>query len=240
MTMFTANQKKVPASKNNQKDFCVIIPTVNEAETIGTILDKVKEFTDKILVVDGGSKDGTVEVAQQRGVQVVFDNKQGKGDALRVGVDNTRSEIIVFIDADGSHEISDIPKLVKPIQEGTADLVVGSRIIGGSDELHGTFNKFIRNTGTNFLAVLVNKKWKTELSDIENGFRAIKRNVFKSINLKSPGFTIEQEMVLRCLKNNYKVMEVASHEYARKSGYSKLKTIQGFRFLLHFFKEYLF
>lgn len=226
--------------QSQKKDFCVIIPTVNEAETIGAILDKLKELTYEILVVDGGSKDGTVEVSRQRGVQVVLDNKQGKGDALRIGVDNTKSEIIVFIDADGSHEISDIPKLVKPIHDDKADLVVGSRIIGGSDELHGTFNKFIRNTGTNFLAVLVNKKWKTELSDIENGFRAIRRDVFKSINLKSQGFTIEQEMVLRCLKNNYRVMEVASHEYARKSGYSKLKTIQGFRFLVHFFKEYLF
>lgn len=232
--------KKDSSSIDEKIFFCVIIPTVNEAETIGAILDNVKELTDEILVVDGGSKDGTVEVVRQRGIQVVFDNRQGKGDALRVGVDNTKSEIIVFIDADGSHEISDIPKLVKPIQDGKADLVVGSRIIGGSDELHGTFNKFIRNTGTNFLAVLVNKKWKTELSDIENGFRAIRRDVFKSINLKSQGFTIEQEMVLRCLKNNYRVMEVASHEYARKSGYSKLKTIQGFRFLLHFFKEYLF
>lgn len=234
------SHKKDPSSIDKKKFFCVIIPTVNEAETIGAILDNVKKLTDEILVVDGGSKDRTVEVVRQRGVPVVFDNKQGKGDALRVGVDNTKSEIIVFIDADGSHEISDIPKLVKPIQAGKADLVVGSRIIGGSDELHGTFNKFIRNTGTNFLAVLVNKKWKTELSDIENGFRAIRREVFKSIDLKSPGFTIEQEMVLRCLKNNFRVMEVASHEYARKSGYSKLKTVQGFRFLVHFFKEYLF
>jgi len=123
---------------------------------------------------------------------------------------------------------------------GEADLVVGSRILGGSDELHGTFNKFIRNTGTNFLAVLVNKKWKTELSDIENGFRAIRRHVFETIDLKSEGFTIEQEMVLRCLKHGYRVTEVASHEYERRSGYSKLKTRQGFYFLFHFFKEYFF
>ena len=104
-------------------------------------------------------------------------------------------------------ETSDIPKLIKPIIEGGADMVIGSRILGGSDELHGTFNKFIRNTGNNFLAVLVNKKWKTELSDIENGFRAIKRTVFNDLGLKSKGFTIEQEMVLKCLKKNWRRKE---------------------------------
>ena len=109
-------------------------------------------------------------------------------------------------------------------------------MLGGSDELHGTFNKFIRNTGNNLLAVLINKKWKTDLTDIENGYRAITRMAFNSINLKSHGFTVEQEMVIRCLKNNFRIKEIASHEYERKSGHSKLKTVQGFKFLLHFRK----
>lgn len=232
------DKHQIPIPAGN--DFCVVIPTKNEQDTIGNILDEVKTQTENILVVDGRSDDKTLEEVQNRGIRHVFDNQRGKGDALRVGVQNTEQEIIVFIDADGSHEISDIPRLVQPLRENTADLVVGSRILGGSDELHGTFNKFIRNTGTNFLAVLVNKKWKTELSDIENGFRAIRRNVFDAIELKSEGFTVEQEMVLRCLKHGFRVTEVASHEYERRSGLSKLKTRQGFYFLFHFFKEYFF
>jgi glycosyltransferase involved in cell wall biosynthesis len=221
-------------------DFCVIIPTKNEEHTIGGILDEIKIYTNNILVVDGHSMDKTVSVVEKKNVKYVLDNQKGKGDALRVGVAHTTEDIIVFVDGDGSHNISDIPHLVKPIAEGKADLVVGSRILGGSDELHGTFNKFFRITGTNLLAVLVNKKWKTELSDIENGFRAIRRSTFDQIHLTSPGFTVEQEMVIKCLKNRFIVHEIASHEYARKSGYSKLKTRQGFKFLLHFFKEYLF
>lgn len=220
--------------------FCVIIPTKNEEDTIGAVLDDVKRYTENILVVDGHSDDRTLSIIEEKGVRVVFDNQRGKGDALSVGVANTREDIIVFADADGSHEIPDIPNLVAPIIRGEADLVVGSRMLGGSDELHGTFNKFIRNTGNNFLAVLINKKWKTELTDIENGFRAIRRDVFNRINLESKGFTVEQEMVIRCLKHHFRVIEVASHEYARKSGYSKLRTVQGFRFLAHFFKEYFF
>jgi dolichol-phosphate mannosyltransferase len=220
-------------------DYCVVIPAKNEGTNIGAILEDLKKITPNILVVDGHSTDDTVSVVREARVRFVQDNKKSKGDALQVGVSETTGEIIVFMDADGSHEVSDIPRLIKPITDDEADMVIGSRILGGSDELHGTFNKFIRNTGNNFLAVLVNKKWKTELSDIENGFRAIKRTVFNDLGLKSKGFTIEQEMVLKCLKKNYRVVEIASHEYARKSGFSKLKVRQGFLFLIHFFKEYL-
>ncbi len=238
--MRARNELGPPTDKETDMDFCVVIPTKNERDTIGAILEGVKQYTDNILVVDGRSDDGTISEIEKRGVPYVFDNGKGKGDALMVGVRNTSQEIVVFMDADGSHEISDIPRLVDPIQAGQADLVVGSRILGGSDELHGTFNKFIRNTGTNFLAVLVNIKWKSTLSDIENGFRAIRRQVFEHVGLNSMGFTVEQEMVLRCLKHDFRVLEIASHEYERKSGYSKLSTLQGFKFLLHFFKEYFF
>lgn len=232
--------KPEPSMTQSTREFCIIIPTKNEQDTIGPILDAAMALTPHLLVVDSHSQDETLAEVQKRGVRHVFDNQKGKGDALRVGVRNSEHEFIVFVDADGSHELADIPKLLQPLYENTADLVVGSRILGGSDELHGTFNKFIRNTGTNLLAVLVNKKWKTALSDIENGFRAIRREVFDAIDLRSEGFTIEQEMVLRCLKHGYRVTEIASHEYERRSGYSKLKTRQGFYFLLHFFKEYLF
>lgn len=233
-------KKELLSQTQLPKEFCVIIPTKNEVGTLGEIIDEVRQYTENIIIVDGHSDDGTLAIAKEKGVTFIFDNQKGKGDALRVGVAHADKDIIVFIDADGSHEISDIPKLIEPIQKGQADLMVGSRIRGGSDELHGTFNKFIRNTGTNFLAVLVTKKWKTEISDIENGFRAIRRDVFNFLNLTSNGFTIEQEMVLKCLKNNFRILEIPSHEYNRKSGRSKLRTIKGFKFLLHFFKECYF
>lgn len=234
------NHHREKKNRPLKQNYCVVIPTKNEEGTIGEILDQVKSHTRNILVVDGHSNDRTLKEVKKREIPFVFDRKKGKGDALKTGVRSCEQDIIVFMDADGSHETCDIPRLVKPIQDGRADMVVASRILGGSDELHGTFNKFIRNTGTNFLAVLVNKKFKTELSDIENGFRAVRRDVFESINLNSNGFTIEQEMVLRCLKKGFRVAEIASHEYARKFGYSKLHAAQGFYFLFHFFREYVF
>ena len=81
-------------------DFCVVIPTKNEQDTIGNILDEVKTQTENILVVDGRSDDKTLDEVKNRGIRHVFDNQKGKGDALRVGVQNSEKEIIVFIDAD--------------------------------------------------------------------------------------------------------------------------------------------
>ncbi|NOR16076.1 MAG: glycosyltransferase, partial [Candidatus Aminicenantes bacterium] len=118
------NMDKPESSITPQKnDYCVIIPTKNEQDTIGQILDEVKALTSNILVVDSRSEDNTLEEVQQREVRHVFDNQTGKGDALRVGVQNSENDIIVFMDADGSHEIADIPKLLQPLREDKADLV---------------------------------------------------------------------------------------------------------------------
>ena len=212
----------------------IIIPAKNEEETIGEVIAKAKNYGDEVLVVDGHSTDRTREIAQELGAKVILDNKISKGDGYKCGVKEAKGDIIVFIDADGSHEPADIPKLVQPIIEEQADLVVASRMLGGSEELHGTWDNFIRNTGSNLLVVFVNKKWKTNLTDIENGFRAIKKSVFLDLNLKRNDFVIEQEMVFNALKKGYRVKEAVSHEFSRKGGRSKLKTSQGFKFIWHF------
>ena len=212
----------------------IIIPAKNEEETIGEVIAKAKNYGDEVLVVDGHSTDRTREIAQELGAKVILDNKISKGDGYKCGVKEAKGDIIVFIDADGSHEPADIPKLVQPIIEEQADLVVASRMLDGSEELHGTWDNFIRNTGSNLLVVFVNKKWKTNLTDIENGFRAIKKSVFLDLNLKRNDFVIEQEMVFNALKKGYRVKEAVSHEFSRKGGRSKLKTSQGFKFIWHF------
>ncbi len=124
--------KPEPDTALLKKDYCVVIPTKNEQDTIGNILAKIKTLTENILVVDSRSEDDTLEEVKKHGVTHVFDNQKGKGDALRVGVQNSQQEIIVFMDADGSHEIADIPKLLQPLLDDEADLVVGSRILGAA------------------------------------------------------------------------------------------------------------
>jgi dolichol-phosphate mannosyltransferase len=199
----------------------VVIPTKNEEGLIGEIVDSVRPYGE-VLVIDGRSTDRTREVAAAHGARVVLDGGKGKGQAIRQALGETTADIVVFIDADGSHDPKDIPALVAPIAAGKADLVIGSRGKGGSDELHGTFGQFIRYVGSQLIMLAINYRWDVRLSDSQNGFRAIRREVGLALDLRSNLTTIEQEMLMRALKLGYRVDEVASHEYERRWGTSKV------------------
>jgi len=201
----------------------IIIPTLNEEATIGNILEKCKNYGDQIIVVDGHSEDKTREIAQHLDTKVILDNKKGKGAAIRQAVSCVKGDIIVFIDADGSHDPDDIPKLVAPILKGEADHVTGSRLIGGSDELHGGFDEFFRLLGSSFITACINWRFKVRLSDSQNGFRSIRTDVINKLGLKENITTIEQEMIMKTLKNGFRMAEVPAHENRRTAGYSKIK-----------------
>jgi dolichol-phosphate mannosyltransferase len=200
----------------------VVIPTKDEEGLIGEIVDAVKPYADEVLVVDGHSRDRTRAIALERGARVVLDRGRGKGDALRLALDEAAGDIVVFIDADGSHEPNDIPAMVAPIQEGRADLVVGSRGKGGSDELHGTLEQLIRYVGSQLIMLGINYRWNVRLTDSQNGFRAIRRDVGRKLGLTSNLTTIEQEMMMKALKQGFRVGEIPSHEYERRWGTSKV------------------
>jgi len=223
-------------SKKESK-ISVVIPAKNEAEGLSQILDSVRPYVQEILIIDGNSQDNTREIVQLKGARLLSDNGKGKGKAIRLGIKGVSGDIIVFMDADGSHEPRDIPKLVQPIINGRADMVIGSRIIGGSDEFYMKWDSFIRQTGNNLVSLIINYRWGVKLTDIQNGFRAIKTDVVRRLNLKADDFDIEEEMVMKCLKKGYRITEVKSHEYARGWGKSKLATSKGWKFILRLFIE---
>ncbi|MGB2705876.1 MAG: glycosyltransferase family 2 protein [Candidatus Omnitrophota bacterium] len=200
----------------------VIIPAKNEEKVIGELISKCRKYSDDIIVVDGHSNDNTRKIASDMGVRVYLDNKKGKGDGIRVGISKARNEILVFIDADGSHDPDDIPKLVRPILENKADHVTGSRMRGGSDELHGDINKFTRMVGSDIVTLGINYKFGVDLTDSQNGFRAIKKDVALALDLKENITTIEQEMIIKTLRKGYRMAEVPTHEYARRHGTSSI------------------
>ena len=200
----------------------VVIPTRDEEGLIGEIVDLVRPYADEILVIDGHSRDRTREIAAAHGARVVLDHGKGKGEALRMAFDEAAGEIVVFIDADGSHEPKDIPAMVAPIIAGQADMVVGSRGKGGSDELHGTLGQLIRYVGSQIIMLGINYRWNVRLTDSQNGFRAIRRDVGKRLGLTSNLTTIEQEMLMKALKKGFRVSEIPSHEYERRWGTSKV------------------
>lgn len=204
----------------------VIIVAKDEAGGIQEVIEHVKPYADEVLVVDGHSKDKTRDLAEQSGARVMLDNGWGKGAAYKIGAESARNNILVFIDADGSHEPSDIPKLVQLIICEQADMVIASRMMGGSDEFHGNTSNYLRMIGGGLITLIINLRYKTQLTDVLNGFRAIKRDVFLSLKLKANDFDIEHEMIIRCLRMGFKVKETASHEYERKWGKSKLPTFR--------------
>lgn len=224
----------------NKSKVSIIIACKNEGEGIKKILDSVRKYSNDIIVVDGHSNDGTYEKVKNFGASFYLDNKKGRGDALKIGIRHAKGDIVVFFDADGSHEEKDIPKLVTPILKGQAELVVGSRRTGGSFDINVSLTGIVRSAGCDFLVSLVNSKFNTSLTDILYSFRAIKATTAKKLNLKSNDFGIEQEMIVSSLKKGYKVLEIPSREKARGWGKSKLHTITGLNFLFVLLKDLYF
>ena len=210
-------------SEHESRDIItVVIPALNEALTIGDVIEKTMPYTTDGLVVDGHSPDGTAEIARALGTRVVFDHGKGKGEAIRSVIPHLAREITVFIDADGSHDPADIPALVRPILTGEVDHVSGSRLIGGSSELHGGFDECFRLMGSSLITACINHHFRVHLSESQNGFRAIRTAVLQDLGLAENITTIEQEMIIKTLKKGYRMGEIPSHEHKRKAGYSKI------------------
>lgn len=217
----------------------VIIPTFNEEKNIAQVLKEVKHYADEILVVDAKkSTDRTAEIAKSIGARVIKDNGKGHGEAKRIGIKEAKNDILVFFDADQSHDAKDIPKMVKYLVDNNYDLVIGSRMRGGSDELHGTWSNFVRNTGSGLIQLIINYRFGVFLTDCEDGFRSIKKDVATKLNLNSNDFDIEEEMVIKALKKRYKVGEIPTHEYERKHGKSNLSLLKiGYKFIWRLLRE---
>lgn len=201
-----------------------VIPAFNEEKIIGDVIQGVQKYVDEIIVIGSpGSTDRTAEVARSMGAKVLMDNGKGKGDALRVGIENASGDILMLMDADGSHIADDIPRLVEPIESGTADMVIASRMTGGSEELHGNLDQLIRLFGSSLITLIINYRFKVRISDSQNGFRSISAEVAKDLDLRANIFDIETEMLMKCLKKGYRVKEVPSRELERKFGTSGVR-----------------
>jgi dolichol-phosphate hexosyltransferase len=206
--------------------YSVVVPARNEEATIADVLERVRPLTDDLIVVDGHSSDSTAAIAAAFGARVIKDNRRGKGDAVRVGLEQARYPITVLIDADGSHEPKDIPALVAPIAAGEADLVMASRMLGGSEELFGSLFEVTRLMGSLVISLSINYRYGVRFTDYQNGFRAIRTEIGRTIGLTSDITTIEQEMAMKCLQQGYRVTEIPSHEYRRQGGVSKINIIE--------------
>ena len=204
-------------------DVSVVIPAKQEAQSLANVIDRTRRFAREIVVVVGRSTDGTAEVAEQNGATTLHDSGRGKGEGIRCAIPHIRTPVTVFLDADGSHDPEDIPLLVEPILEDRADHVTASRLRGGSSELHGGFDEFLRLAGSSFITACINWRFNCQLSDSQNGFRAVRTSVLQQLDLRENTTTIEQEMTIKTLKRGWRLAEVPSHEHRRTHGASHIR-----------------
>lgn len=224
--------------KNYESEVEVIIPTLNEEKTIGSIIERTLIYANKVLVIDGRSEDGTIKIARENGAQIKIQNGRGKGAALKDAFFHANSKIIVMLDGDGSMRPEEIPLFLKEIDAG-ADLVKGSRFLdnGGSEDI-----TFLRKFGNFLFLFLVNKICNSNFTDLCYGFMAFNKNATKRLRpiLRSKGFNIEAEIIIKAKKLDLKIVEIPSFELNRLYGKSKLNTMKdGFKIFATILKESL-
>jgi glycosyltransferase involved in cell wall biosynthesis len=200
----------------------VVVLARNEERSIADVVKAALPFCKEVVVMDGRSTDETAVEAARAGARVIHDPGLGKGAAIRESIAVCDSEFLVFIDADGSHDAADIPALVGALVSGEADLCVGSRFAGGSDELSVSMGQLVRTIGNILMNIAINNRWNVELTDTLNGYRAVRRQSAIAVALTEDTHTIEQEMVMKFLRNGYNVVNVPTHEYCRQYGESHI------------------
>jgi glycosyltransferase involved in cell wall biosynthesis len=204
----------------------VIIPAHNEEPTIAEIARLCAENTPRLLeviVVDDGSTDRTAEKAADAGADVIrLEHNQGKGIAMQRGIDHARGELLLFIDADGQDDPTEIPRLISAFQPGV-DLVLGSRFIGHFRP--GAITR-MNYWGTRFITGSVNALYGIHVTDPLAGFRAVRSSVFENIRIEAKGYDIEVDLLLRIVRNGGGVAEVPASRSPRPYGASGLSSVK--------------
>jgi len=201
----------------------IIIPTLNEENSIREIIHSIRSHSFpikvSILVIDGGSVDKTIEICKQEKVQLIKQKGKGKGSAMREAVNASNADIVIFIDGDGTYSVDDLEKLLEPLLNDKADMVVGSRILGKREK--GSISSF-NVIGNKLFNKTINFALKSKVTDSLSGYRAMRRETFGELVLFSNNFEIEVEMTVEALAKGYRVLEVPISYGTRKDSVTKL------------------
>ena len=226
-------------------ELSVIIPVYNEKRTIKEVISRVKkaEPSDKeIIIVDDNSTDGTRDILKgikEEGIEVLFHEKNiGKGGAIRTGFARARGDIVMIQDADLEYDPREIPQLVRPIKEGMADAVYGTRLTGGRPQRVHMFWHKVANT---IITLIANILYNSTLTDIMTCYKAFKRDFIKDLKIKSNSFDVEPELTAKILRKNARLYEVPISYYGRtyKEG-KKIKFYHTFGVIWALFKYRFF
>ena len=183
------------------------IPAYNEEKNIAKIITKLKKITDSIIVCDDGSSDMTSEIAKNLGVIVISHKKNmGYGAAIRTIFEKSAeigSDILVTFDADGQHRVEDVSRVLRPLENSEADIVIGSRFLGKQSNVPN-----YRKLGIKVITQVTNSSIKTKLTDSQSGFRAYSKQVLSKISLSEIGMGISTEILIKASSEGLRITEV--------------------------------
>lgn len=218
----------------------------NERECLEVMLPRIPKPSpsagyDRVVAIDGGSTDGSVELMREAGIEVLQQTRRrGRGGACIVAMETFPADAYLFFSPDGNEDIGDFPKFRELLENG-ADLVIASRMMPGAfNEEDAQFfrPRKMANLTFNFFANLAFRKAGPYITDSINGFRAIRRSLAQQIALDANDFTIEYQMTMRSLRLGARIVEFPTHEYPRIAGVTGASSIPtGLRFTKRFFTE---
>jgi dolichol-phosphate mannosyltransferase len=189
----------------NYKDVCVLIPTLNEEESIGPVIEEFKSLGfGNILVADGHSTDKTVEKARAAGARIFIQSGSGKGQALKEVFEEIDEEFILLIDGDGTYLPSEAFLVLDPVLKGKADHVVGNRL----GNVQGGALKRLNMFGNRMINFIFATIYRVHLTDILSGYRAFTREGIQRLDLSMTGFEIESEITIESVKKGLRIIEV--------------------------------
>lgn len=222
--------------KKNKK-IAVLIPCYNEEITIEKV---VKDFTRelpeaKIYVFNNNSTDNTAKKAHDAGAIVINEYQQGKGNVVRTMFRSVEADYYIMVDGDDTYPAEEVHKLLKPVQEGRADMVIGDRLSSTYFKIN---KRLFHNFGNSLVRFLINFIFNSNISDVMTGYRVFSRRFIKSMPVISTGFEIETEMTAFALNHHMNVVSLPIEYRERPKGsVSKLNTFKdGFKVLMLLFK----
>lgn len=209
------------SSMNNDVEVSVVLPTLNEENTIGICIDKILDVfksngINGEIIISDSSDDKTPKIAAERGAKVVKSLKKGYGNAYIEGFKHAKGSILVMGDADNTYDFYEIPKFIMPLRENEADFVIGNRFGGGI--LDGAMPKLHKHIGNPLLTKILNILFGMKISDAHCGLRAFTRKAWESMDLMTGGMEFASEMVIKAAKRGLRIKEVPICLYPRPPG----------------------
>jgi glycosyltransferase involved in cell wall biosynthesis len=203
----------------------VVIPALDEEESIGQVLAEIpRDLVKEIIVVDADSTDDTVSVARAAGARVIHEPRRGYGRACASGVEASDGDVVVFLDADGADDPGHIPHLLAPILTGEADLVLGSRL---AQDVQPDTMPWHQRFGNHLAAWLIRWLYDLPLTDL-SPFRAVRRKPFAALNMEDMTYGWPTEMIVKAARRGWRIVEVPVPYRPRVGGRSKISgTVRG-------------